>query len=219
MTRYIDLSHEIKDGMVTYKGLPAPHVCDWMSFDQSHGKYAEGTEFSMQMIELHSNTGTYIDTPRHRYRDGHDLTGLALKRVSNVPAICVRTPRIDDRIVSLDLFEGLSIRGRAVLIATGWSKHFGTDQYYEGHPYLAEDAAEYLRQEGAALVGIDSYNIDCVDTGERPIHSLLLGAEIPIVEHLTNLESLPSMGFRFSAVPPRIRDMGTFPVRAHAIME
>ena len=219
MTRYIDLSHTIEDGMITYKGLPAPIICDWMSFDSSRGRYDEGTEFSMQSITVCSNTGTYIDTPRHRYRDGHDLCGLPLSRVSNVPAICVKTPMREDRKIGLELFDGFKVKDYAILINTGWSKHFGTDKYFEGHPYLTTEAAEYLADRGALLVGIDSYNIDNTDSGSRPVHSVLLGAEIPIVEHLTNLDAVPTNGFRFSAVPPRIKDVGTFPVRAHAIME
>ena len=217
--RYIDLSHTIENGLTTYKGLPAPIICDWMTFEKSHDTYADGTEFSMQWLYMHSNTGTYIDTPRHRYRDGHDLTGLELSRVSSIPGLCVRMPKRDDRVADIDLFDGLKVKGHAVLIRTGWSQHFGTDQYFEGHPYLSVAAAEYLADKGALLVGIDSLNIDNTENGERPVHSLLLGQGIPIVEHLTNLDALPNIGFRFSAVPPRIKDVGTFPVRAHAIME
>lgn len=219
MSRHIDLSHDIESGMVTYKGLPAPIICDWLTFDKSHTNYAEGTEFSMQWISMAGNTGTYLDVPRHRYRDGHDLCGLRLDRVSDVQGICVDVTGNQTREISLDWFEGLNVMGKAVLIRTDWSKHFRTDQYFEGHPYLSKDAAIWLRDQGAALVGIDSFNIDNTQGGERPIHTILLGAEIPIVEHMTNLEKLPATGFRFSAVPPKFKDVGTFPVRAHALMD
>lgn len=219
MPRYIDLSHSIEEGMVTYKGLPAPIICDWMSFEKSHGKYAEGTEFSMQWISMHGNTGTYLDVPRHRYRDGHDMCGLSLERVSSVEALCVNVSAAPNRDIGLSWFEHLKVEGKAVLIRTDWSQKFGTDAYFEDHPFLSREAAAWLRDEGAALVGIDSFNIDNVDGGERPVHSILLGAEIPIVEHLTNLTELPHDGFLFSAVPPKIKEVGTFPVRAHAIMD
>lgn len=219
MPRFVDLSHTIEDGMVTYKGLPAPIICDWMSFEKSHEKYSEGTEFSMQWISMHGNTGTYLDVPRHRYRDGHDMCGLSLTRVSNVPAVCLNVTANPKREIGVSWFEGVNLKDHAVLIHTDWSRHFGTDAYFEDHIYLSAEAAAYLRDEGAALVGIDSFNIDNTDGGERPVHSILLGAEIPVVEHLTNLSALPRDGFLFSAVPPRIKDVGTFPVRAHAIMD
>ena len=216
--KLIDLSHVIEDGMITYKGLPAPIVCDWLSFDDSHSHYDPGTEFSMQTATLHSNTGTYMDTPRHRYRDGHDLCGLPLERVCDVDGICVDATR-EDRRIGAKVFAGLYLAGKAVLVRTGWDRHWRTDQYFEDHPFLSEEAAIYLRAQNISVVGIDSYNIDDTSGGTRPVHSVLLGAGIPIVEHMTNLGELPQQGFRFTAVPPKIKDMGTFPVRAHAIID
>ena len=216
---FIDLSHTIEHGMVTYKGLPAPLICDHLSREASKAIYEPGTEFQIGKIEMVANTGTYMDTPFHRYADGHDLTGLVLARISNVPGVVVRIgPRVD-RAVGPEAFDGFEIAGRAVLVQTGWDRHWRTDQYFEDHPFLTEAAAIRLRDAGAALVGIDSYNIDDVSGGTRPAHSVLLGAEIPIVEHMTNLGALPDLGFRFTAVPPKIAGMGTFPVRAHARLD
>lgn len=216
---FIDLSHSIADGMITYKGLPAPLICDHISFADSHAHYAEGTEFQIGKIEMVSNTGTYIDTPFHRYRDGHDLEGLALERVSNLPGQLVRVSGAAGRAIDWTAFAASDVGGRAVLVETGWSRHWGTDQYFEDHPFLTEAAAVYLRDQGATLVGIDSLNIDDISGGTRPVHSVLLAAEIPIVEHMTNLSTLPTEGFRFFAVPPKVRGMGTFPVRAHARLD
>jgi len=214
--RFIDLSHTIEDGMITYKGLPAPLICDHLSREQSRKIYAAGVEFQIGRIDMVSNTGTYIDTPFHRYPDGYDLTGLELETVSNVPAVVVRVQGIEGRAIDQARFKGVEIRGRAVLVNTGWDRHWRTDQYFEGHPFLTGQAAAYLRDQGAVLVGIDSMNIDDTGDGHRPVHSILLAAGIPIVEHLTRLDALPLDGFRFSAVPPKVMGMGTFPVRAHA---
>ena len=213
---YIDLSHTIENGMVTYKGLPAPLICDHLSRAQSREYYAPGTEFQIGRIEMVGNTGTYLDTPYHRYEDGHDLSKLSLDRVSGVPGIVVRVEGGATRAIDWTSFAAVAVGGKAVLVHTGWDRHWRTDQYFEEHPYLTERAAAYLRDEGALLVGIDSFNIDDVSGGERPVHSTLLRAEIPIVEHMTNLAALPAEGFRFWAVPPKISEMGTFPVRAHA---
>lgn len=218
-TAFVDLSHTIVDGMITYKGLPAPLICDHISFLDSHDHYAEGTEFQIGKIEMVANTGTYIDTPAHRYRDGHDLEGLKLERISNLPGLVVRAAGTESRAIDWQTFAACDFAGRAVLVETGWDKHWGTDQYFEGHPFLTEAAAVYLRDQGAQLVGIDSLNIDDISGGTRPVHSVLLGAEIPIVEHMTNLSTLPVEGFRFFAAPPKVRGMGTFPVRAHARLE
>ena len=216
---FIDLSHSITDGMITYKGLPAPLICDHISFLDSHNHYAEGTEFQIGKIEMVANTGTYIDTPAHRYRDGHDLEGLMLEKVSNVPGLVVRVSGAGNRAIDWQAFAACDLAGRAVLVETGWDRHWGTDQYFEGHPFLTEAAAVYLRDQGATIVGIDSLNIDDTSGGTRPVHSVLLKAEIPIVEHMTNLSALPVEGFRFFAAPPKVRGMGTFPVRAHARLE
>lgn len=218
VTEFIDLSHTITDGMITYKGLPAPIICDHLSFIDSHDHYAEGTEFNIGKIEMVANTGTYLDTPYHRYRDGHDLNGLVLEKVSNVPAVVVRATGMTERAIDWMTFAPIDVSGKAVLINTGWDRNWGTDQYFEGHPFLTEKSAEYLRDQGAILVGIDTLNIDDTSGGTRPVHSTLLGAEIPIVEHMTNLGALPNDDFMFTAVPPKIIGMGTFPVRAHAVI-
>jgi arylformamidase len=212
----VDLSHVIESGMITYKGLPAPLICDHLSREQSRKVYAPGTEFQIGRIEMVSNTGTYIDVPFHRYADGHDLTELALRKVSDVPGVIVRVTGALERAIDWHHFAPVDCAGHAVLVHTGWDRHWRTDQYFEGHPFLTEKAALYLRDQGALLVGIDSLNIDDISGGARPVHSILLAAEIPIIEHLTGLAALPASGFRFTAVPPKIKGMGTFPVRAHA---
>jgi arylformamidase len=213
--RLIELNHIIEDGMVTYKGLLAPVICDYLSRVDSRNNYAPGTEFQIGRIDMVSNTGTYLDTPFHRYADGDDLSAVSLDRVAALPGIVVRAkgPAIDASV-----FASVEVRGFAVLVHTGWDQHWRTDTYFEGHPFLTADAAEALRDRGAALVGIDSHNIDDTSGNTRPVHSTLLGAGIPIVEHMTGLSQLPSSGFRFFATPPRIRGMGTFPVRAHALI-
>ncbi|MFC5568552.1 cyclase family protein [Lysobacter yangpyeongensis] len=212
----IDLSHTIEDGMITYKGLPAPLICDHLSREQSRAAYAEGTEFQIGRIDMVANTGTYIDTPFHRYAHGHDLAGMPLPHAADLPGVVVRLAGFEGRAIDWQAFAATDVRGKAVLVHTGWDRHWRTDAYFEGHPFLTEKAALHLRDEGAALVGIDSLNIDDVSGGTRPVHSVLLGADIPIVEHLTGLAALPNDGFRFWAVPPKVAGMGTFPVRAHA---
>jgi len=216
--RLVDLSHTIEDGMVTYKGLPAPLICDHLSRMASREIYAPGTEFQIGRMTLVGNTGTYLDTPFHRYADGYDLADLDLARVTDREGVVVDATGAAGRPIEAAAFAGTDVRGKAVLVHTGWDRHWRTDDYFEGHPYLTEAAAIDLRDRGALLVGIDSYNIDDTGGGERPVHTVLLGAGIPIIEHLTGLGALPASGFRFSAVPPKVRGMGTFPVRAHAIV-
>lgn len=215
----MDLSHTVEDGMITYKGLPTPIICDYLSREQSHANYAAGTEFQIGKIELVANTGTYVDSPFHRFADGHDLSELDLWRLADVEAVVVRVVGMAGRAISREVFAALDVRDKAVLVHTGWDRHWRTDQYFEGHPFLTEDAAVYLRDAGARLVGIDSYNIDDTGDGRRPVHTTLLRAEIPIVEHLCDLGLLPTSGFRFSAVPVKVKGMGTFPVRAYAMIE
>jgi kynurenine formamidase len=211
----VDLSHHIESGTITYPGLPGPVISDYMSREDSRHNYAEGTEFQIGRIDMVANTGTYLDTPFHRYPDGHDLAGLTLERVADLDGVCLEAGAGG---ITAGLLEGVDVSGRAVLFHTGWDRHWGTDSYGDPeHPYLMEAAAELLVTEAAALVGIDSVNIDDTRTGARPAHTRLLAAGIPIVEHLTNLESLVGSQFRFFAVPPRVRGMGTFPVRAFAI--
>ncbi len=214
----IDLSHTVEAGMITYKGLPAPIICDFLTREASRKLYAEGTEFHIGKIEMVANTGTYVDSPFHRFAEGIDLAELPLESLVNLPAVVVRVATVG-RAITASCFHGLDLTGKAVLVHTGWSRHWRTDQYFEGHTYLTEDAAIYLRDQGAALVGIDSYNIDDIRDGRRPVHTTLLGANIPIVEHMTNLEHLPAGGFRFHAAPVKVKNFGTFPVRAYAVVE
>jgi kynurenine formamidase len=212
----IDLSHTVEDGMITYKGLPAPIVCDYLSREASRKLYAPGTEFHIGKIEMVANTGTYLDSPFHRYAEGKDLSELPLDWLADLEAVVIRWDR-QGRAIGISALEGRSVRDKAVLIETGWSAHWRTDRYFEGHPYLTGDAAEYLRGAGTTLVGIDSYNIDDTDDLTRPVHSTLLGAEIPIVEHMRGLEWMPEEGVRFFAVPVKVQGMGTFPVRAFGV--
>lgn len=211
----IDLSHAIEDGLVTYRGLPAPIVCDFLSREDSKAHYAEGTSFHIGKIEMVANTGTYIDAPFHRYEDGRDIAELPLPWIAGLEGVVVHATQ-RGRSVDASVFESLDVCDKAVLVHTGWSRHWNTADYFEGHTYLTEDAAAFLKARGARLVGIDSYNIDDTRDGRRPVHSILLGAEIPIVEHLCQLERLPASGFRFFAVPPKVKAFGTFPVRAFA---
>jgi kynurenine formamidase len=214
----LDLSHTIEAGMITYQGLPAPIVCDFLSRADSRAHYAPGTEFQIGRMELVGNTGTYLDSPFHRFADGKDLSELELSRLTELPGVVIRVTGMEGRAIGRSAVAASEVRGKAVLIHTGWAAHWRTDRYFEGHPFLTEDAALYLRDAGAVLVGIDSLNIDDTDDGRRPVHTVLLGAGIPIVEHLRGLERLPITGFRFSAVPVKIKGMGTFPVRAHAVI-
>jgi kynurenine formamidase len=217
--RMIDLSHTIEDGMITYKGLPAPLICDHLSRAESHTRYAPGTEFQIGRITMVANTGTYIDSPFHRYADGADVADFELASIALLDAVLVRVTGMSGRAIARGAFAAFDVRDKAVLVHTGWDRHWRTDHYFEGHPYLTADAAAYLRDAGARLVGIDSLNIDDTADGARPVHTTLLGARIPIVEHLCNLGALPTSDFRFSAVPPKVRGIGTFPVRAFALVD
>lgn len=218
MKRLIDLSHVIEHGMITYKGLPAPIVCDYLSREKSKEFYEPGTEFQIGKIEMVTNTGTYIDCPFHRYADGKDMSQIELERFVDLPALVVRADHRKSIVVDRSAFAGLDVKGKAVLVNTNWSEHWRTDAYYSNHSFLTEDAALFLRDAGAALVGIDSHNIDDTRTRSRPAHSILLKAEILIAEHLTNLKDLPDNNFTFSAVPPKFKGVGTFPVRAFATL-
>jgi kynurenine formamidase len=218
LRRLIDLSHTVENGMITYRGLPAPLVCDFLSREASRAIYAEGTEFHIGRIDMVANTGTYVDSPFHRFADGADLSELELSSLADLPGMLVRVAGTALRAIDRAAFEAGDARGKAVIVHTGWAKHWRTDHYFEGHPFLTEEAALYLRDSSAALVGIDSLNIDDTDDGRRPVHTALLGAGIPIVEHLRGLEELPLAGFRFTAVPVKVKGMGTFPVRAFAVL-
>lgn len=216
-TRLIELNHVISHGMVTYPGLPGPEISDHLSRDASRGHYAPGTEFQIGRISLVANTGTYVDSPWHRYEAGADLSMMPLSSLVDLEGLVVPVPSVD--VVDSRVLEPYEVAGKAVLIHTGWDRHWGTSEYGAGgHPHLTEDGAAWLMARGAALVGIDSLNVDSTSGGERPAHSRLLAAGIPVVEHLTGLRALPSTGFRFFAAPPRIAGLGSFPVRAFAIV-
>ena len=215
----IDLSHVIEEGMATYKGLPGPHICDYWTREASAANYDDGSTFQIGRIDMVANTGTYVDSPFHRFANGKDLSELPLGSLANLDGLVVRRPFEKGLAVDADAFEGMEIGGKSVLIATGWDRYWGTADYLSDHPFLTEGAARTLIERGAAFVGIDSHNIDDTRARARPVHTLLLGADIPIGEHLTGLDRLPDRGFRFSAVPPKIKGMGTFPVRAFAVLQ
>jgi kynurenine formamidase len=214
--KLIDLSHTIEHGMVTYKGLPAPIICDYLSREASRARYAEGTEFQIGKIEMIANTGTYLDSPFHRYPHGYDLSELALQSLADLDCVVVRMTDRRDRAIDRLPVDLATLRGKALLIHTGWDAHWRTDQYFEQPPHLTGELASSLVHAGVALVGIDSFNIDSTDDGTRPVHSALLGAGIPIVEHMCGLNAVPDCGARFFAVPVKVKGMGTFPVRAFA---
>jgi arylformamidase len=217
MGKIVDLSHRLEQGMPSYPGLPEPLFHVWMSHEESasRGSYTPGTTFQIARYEIGGNTGTYVDAPFHRHRDADDLADLPLEKLADLPGVVVDAP--DEGPIGPNLFGG-DLRGRAVLVRTGWSKRWGGD-YFRSGPYLTADACRVLAREGAALVGIDCANIDNMLDGERPAHTILLAAGIPIVEHLRGLDALPSEGFRFFAVPPAVRGGTSFPVRAFALFD
>ena len=217
--KIVDLSHVIEHGMTTYPGLPGPHICDFWTREGSAANYDDGSSFQIGRIDMVANTGTYVDTPFHRYADGKDLADMAVGAFADLPGIIVRQPWEKEIAVDLAAFEGLDVSGKAVLVYTGWDRHWRTDRYGQGHSFLTPAAADWLIEHGATLVGIDSNNIDDTRRRARPVHTKLLGADIPICEHMTGLGQLPDQGFRFSAVPPKVRGMGTFPVRAYAVLD
>lgn len=215
----VDLSHEVEAGMTTYGTLPGPVITDYLSREASRSLYGGDTEFQIGRIDMVANTGTYVDSPFHRFAGGADLAGLPLESLAHLPGLVVRKPWAKGRSIEPDLLGGLDLRGKAVLFHTGWDVHWRTARYGEGAPFLGRDAVHRLVAGGAALVGIDSYNVDDVGDLARPAHTLLLGAGVPVVEHLRGLDQLPAAGFRFFAVPPRVAGLGTFPVRAFAVVE
>lgn len=215
--KLIDLSQTIEDGMITYRGLPAPVICDYLSREDSREHYSGGTEFHIGKIEMVANTGTYVDSPFHRFEDGIDLAELPLESLADLPGIVVRA--VDaGRAVGAEIFRGMDLKGKAVLVYTGWARYWRTDRYFEGHSFLTGEAAAYLVEAGAGFVGIDSLNIDDTEDGSRPVHTKLLRAGIPICEHMCNLDQLPESGFRFHAAPVKVKAFGTFPVRAYAVV-
>ncbi len=216
--RAIDLSHEIVDGMITHPGIPGPTISTFLTHEASATRYAPETTFEIGRIDLVANTGTYLDTPAHRFRGRPDLSGLALESVVDLDGVLVDWRGRAERAIGPEAFDGVAIAGRAVLVATDWDVHWGTPAYLADNPFLTESAAQYLVEAGAALVGIDSLNVDFLLDSRRPAHTAILGAGVPLVEHLTGLGALPRDGWRFFAVPPRIRGMATFPVRAFALI-
>jgi len=217
--RFVDLSHAIHDGLVTYPGIAAPRIGAELTREASRARYAPGTEFHIGRIEMSTNTGTYLDTPFHRFADGFDLAALPLEAVAELPGIVIDAPAAGRSIEPRELPRAAELAGRAVLFRTGWSRHFGTPAYGSGHPFLSTAAAARLVEAHVALVGIDSLNVDDTGGGERPVHTALLAARIPIVEHLTNLAALPRAGFRFTAVPVKVHGLGSFPVRAYGRLD
>jgi arylformamidase len=218
MKTFYDLSHTVEHGQITYKGLPAPIICDFLSREASQAYYTEGTSFHIGKIEMVANTGTYLDAPFHRYAAGKDLSELALERLADLEGLVFRAG-VGRRAIGPDLFAGAAVAGKAVLVHTGWDRHWGSEQYFEGHPYLTDEAAAWLREAGTTLVGIDSLNIDDIADTTRPVHSILLGADILVVEHMCRLDSLPDAGFKLHAVPVKVRHFGTFPVRVYAVVD
>jgi kynurenine formamidase len=218
MNQLIDLSHTVEHGLITYKGLPAPVICDYLSREDSRKIYSPGTEFHIGKIEMVANTGTYVDSPFHRYAHGKDLSQLDLGSLVNLDAVVLRAVDRKARAITPEAFKSLEVKGRAVLVHTGWDAHWRTDQYFEGHPFLTADAAQWLVEAGAVFVGIDSLNIDDTADWSRPAHSTLLAHDIPIGEHMRGLEQLPEQGFRFFAAPVKVKAFGTFPVRAFAVV-
>ena len=217
--RLVDLSHVIEAGMTTYKGLPGPVVCDYWTRAASAALYDDGSTFQIGRIDMVANTGTYLDCPFHRFEDGEDLAEIGLESLIALPAILVRKPHRQGLAIDAEDIEALDVRGKAVLFHTGWDVHWRTEAYFQDHPFVTAAAAQLLVDKGAKLVGIDSHNIDNTRVRVRPVHTILLGAGLLICEHMTNLGALPEAGFRFSAVPPKIVGMGTFPVRAFAELE
>ena len=211
---HIDLSHNITNGMVTYPGLPAPTISSHLTREAAEEIYGPGITFQIGMVDICTNTGTYLDVPFHRYADGHDLTGLSLERVAQVQGVCI--DRVGEQAIDLTAADLDGSAGKAILVRTDHSQHWGTDEYFTNHPYLTAASAEALVAADIACVGIDTLNIDSTEGGERPVHTIVLRADIPIIEHMTNLDQLPADGFTFTAVPPKIEGVGTFTVRAFA---
>jgi kynurenine formamidase len=216
--RLIELDHMVRRGMVTYPGLPGPEISDHMTREESRSHYAPGTEFHIGRISMVANTGTYVDTPFHRFADGADLGAVPLQRLADLDGVLVGV-RSRGRAVGRAEIAHHRVAGRGVLIHTGWDRHWGTERYGRNHPYLTGEAAAWLADHGAALVGIDSLNIDDTEDLSRPVHTTLLAAGIPLVEHLRGLDQLPPEGFRFHAAPVRVEGLGSFPVRAYAVLE
>jgi len=216
--KLIDMSHPIEAGMTTYPGLAGPVVSDFLSREDSRAHYSQGTTFQIGRVNMVVNTGTYLDAPFHRFAEGTDVASLPIERLADLEGVVMDASGREGRAIDAGQFEGRDLRDKAVLVRTGWDLHWRTPRYFEGHPFLTRDAAEFLAAASPALVGIDSLNIDNAKDGTRPAHTLLLAAGIPIVEHLCNLGLLPASGFRFHCAPAPFRGVGSFPVRAYAVI-
>ncbi len=216
MPEYIDLSHTIEDGVSSYKGLPGPVICDFWSREYSKQFYEEGTSFLIGKIEMVGNTGTYLDTPYHRFENGKDLSQILIEQTTHLEGIVIHVPFNKSISINASFFQNLDLENKAVLVHTGWDIYYGQEKYYSNNPFLTEDAAEFLVSKKVKLVGIDSHNIDDTSGKTRPVHTTLLKNEILIVEHLCNLSSIPHQKFYFTATPPKVKGFGTFPVRAFA---
>jgi arylformamidase len=215
-SRLVELSHAIRQGLITYPGLPGPEITEHLSRDAAAGLYGPGTSFHIGRISMVANTGTYLDSPFHRFAEADDLAGVPLERMADLEGLVIRVP--GQRAIDRDRFAGRDVKGKAVLVHTGWDRNWETPAYGTGAPFLTAAATQWLVEQQAALVGIDSLNIDDVADKLRPAHTGLLRAGIPIVEHLCGLDRLPDAGFRFHAAPPRVERFGSFPVRAYAVL-
>jgi len=216
--RLVELSHSIRHGLVTYPGLPGPEITEHLGREKARGLYGPDTSFHIGRISMVANTGTYVDSPFHRFATAADLAAVPLERLADLEGIVVRAPPDGRRGIEREDLGGADVRGKAVLLHTGWDRHWETAAYGVDAPFLTAGATQWLVDQGAALVGIDSVNIDDVGDKLRPAHTGLLRAGIPIVEHLCGLEQLPESGFRFHAAPPRVERFGSFPVRAYAVV-
>ena len=214
--RYVDLSHTIRDGLITYRGLPAPIICDFLTREASAIQYDDQSTFQIGEIKMVGNSGTYMDCPFHRYSDGSNFSELFISDMADLEGVMIKHHFSKGLAIDKTHFKPFDLRNKAVLIRTDWAAKWNSDSYFENHPYLTKDAAEYIKSQSPKLVGIDSYNIDNTNVNSRPVHTILLGAGILIVEHLCQLHLLPDAGFYFSAVPPKIVGMGSLPVRAYA---
>jgi kynurenine formamidase len=214
MRQFIDLSHPVEAGMETYRPLPTPQVVVHNDYDAS--RYDGKSEFLIASLHLCGNTGTYVDSPRHRYRKGVDLAGLPLERLADMPVVVVDATGVD-RAIGPYALPGGSLEGKAVLFRTDFSRHWRTESYFSANPFLTAEACEALVAAGVAFVGIDSLNIDDIADMARPAHTILLGAGVPICEHMTNLASVKSGAGRLHAVPIAWVGGATFPVRAYVV--
>jgi kynurenine formamidase len=214
--RLVELSHVIRPGMITYPGLPAPVLTPFLTREASRAHYAPGTEFAIDQLTMVGNTGTYLDSPYHRFPGGADLAALPLERTADLPAVLIRVTGSRSRGIGPGALAAVDVRGQAVLLHTGDDARFGTPEYADGAHFLTRAGAEWLAVQDVALVGIDAINIDDTGDAERPAHTRLLAAGIPVVEHLTGLAQLPVSGATFTAVPLRVAGLGTIPVRAFA---